>query len=63
MANECEICGKHSHVGHLVSHSNIKTKKRWFPNIRRVKAIVDGTPRRIRVCTKCLKAGKVKRAI
>ncbi|HHV61922.1 MAG TPA: 50S ribosomal protein L28 [Firmicutes bacterium] len=63
MANECEICGKRSHVGNLVSHSNIKTKKRWFPNVQRVKAIVDGAPRRIKVCTKCLKAGKVKRAI
>lgn len=59
----CEICGKHPRVGNKVSHSNIKTKRTWNPNIRRVKAVVDGTTRHIHVCAKCLKAGKVKRAV
>ncbi|HHY98888.1 MAG TPA: 50S ribosomal protein L28 [Firmicutes bacterium] len=63
MPQICYICGKHSQTGNKVSHSNIKTKRQWRPNIRRVKAVVDGTVRHIRVCAKCLKAGKVKRAI
>lgn len=63
MARTCEICGKRPSVGHKVSHSNIKTKRKWFPNIQRVRAIVDGRPMRIYVCTGCLRAGKVKRAV
>ncbi len=58
----CEVCGKSSSVGHSVSHSNIKTKRTWSPNIQRVRALVDGVPRRIYACTQCLRSGKVKRA-
>lgn len=57
----CEICGKHKSVGHRVSHSNIKTKRRWHPNIQRVRAVVGGHTRRIYVCTECLKSGAVVR--
>jgi large subunit ribosomal protein L28 len=46
-----------------VSHSHIRTKKTWAPNLQRVKAIVDGAPRRVMVCTRCLRSGKVQRAI
>jgi large subunit ribosomal protein L28 len=49
-------------VGMNVSHSHVRTKRRWLPNIQRVKAIQDGSPVTLRVCTKCLKAGKVVRA-
>lgn len=63
MARTCEICGKRPSVGHKVSHSNIKTKRRWLPNVQRVRAIVDGRPMRIYVCTGCLRSGKVKRAV
>ncbi len=63
MARTCEICGKRPSVGHKVSHSNIKTKRRWLPNVQRVRAIVDGRPMRIYVCSSCLRSGKVKRAI
>ncbi|MGE5576922.1 MAG: 50S ribosomal protein L28, partial [Syntrophothermus sp.] len=48
---------------HLVSHSNIKTKRRWLPNLQKVRIMVDGVPKRVNVCTKCLKAGKVQRAV
>jgi len=58
----CEICGKSPHVGRQVSHSDIKTPRKWLPNIRRVKAIVNGAPKRIYVCTRCLRSGKVERA-
>jgi large subunit ribosomal protein L28 len=44
-----------------VSHSHRRTKRRWNPNIQRVRALVDGVPRRIHVCTGCIKAGKVEK--
>jgi large subunit ribosomal protein L28 len=59
MANTCDICNKGRLVGNKVSHSNIKTKRVQRPNLQRVHAIVDGTRRRIRVCTRCLRSGKV----
>jgi large subunit ribosomal protein L28 len=46
-------------VGNKVSHSNIKTKRVQRPNLQRVKALVDGAPRRVRVCTRCLRSGAV----
>jgi len=63
MAQECEICGKRPRVGHKISHSNIKTKRRWYPNLQRVHAIQKGTTRRIRVCTRCLRSGLVVKAV
>ena len=59
MANICETCGKGALTGNKVSHSNIKTKRTQQPNLQRVRALVDGSPRRIRVCTRCLRSGKV----
>lgn len=59
MSWKCEICGKRPHVGNNVSHANNRTKRRWLPNIQKVRAVVNGEVRRIKVCTKCLKAGKV----
>lgn len=63
MARKCAICGKGVQVGMQLSHSHIRTKRTWSPNLQRVKALVDGTPRRILVCTRCLRSGRVKRAI
>lgn len=63
MAKRCEICGRQPGTGHRVSHSHILTKRRWLPNIHKIRAEINGTVRRIRICTRCLKAGKVKRAI
>jgi large subunit ribosomal protein L28 len=62
MAFKCELCGKGPLVGNQVSHANNKTKKRSLPNLQTVRALVDGSHRRIRVCTRCLKAGKVTKA-
>lgn len=62
MARVCEICGKHPVAGHNVSHANNKTPRRWYPNLQRVRAVVDGTTRRIRVCTRCLKSNRVVKA-
>jgi large subunit ribosomal protein L28 len=62
MARVCNICGKGPVFGHNVSHANNKTNRRWNPNLQRVRALVDGKPRRIRVCTQCIRSGKVTKA-
>lgn len=49
--------------GNLVSHSNRKAKRIWAPNIQRVNVIVDGTPRKMNVCTRCLRSGMVQRKV
>lgn len=59
MAQVCEICRKGPRVGHNVSHSNIKTSRTWHPNIQRVRAQVGATVRRINVCTRCIRSGRV----
>jgi large subunit ribosomal protein L28 len=63
MAAVCEICGKKPSFGMTISHSHVRSKRRWSPNIQRVRAVVNGTTKRIDVCTRCLKAGKVQKAV
>ncbi len=63
MAKVCEICGKRPNFGNNVSHANNTTRRRWMPNLQRVKAIVDGSPKRIMVCTSCLRANKVHKNV
>ena len=63
MAAVCQVCGKHTSFGMAVSHSHRRTRRRWNPNIPRVRAIVDGSPRRLSVCTSCIKAGKVQKSV
>ncbi len=62
MARRCEICGKGPLVGHNVSHANNRTKTRSLPNLRSVRVKLAGDVRHVRVCTRCLKAGKVAKA-
>ena len=62
MAAVCEVCGKHPSWGRSVSHSHVRTKRRWNPNIQRVRALVNGAPKRVNVCTACIKAGKIAKA-
>jgi large subunit ribosomal protein L28 len=57
----CEICGKHPWVGKQVSFSHKRSSKRWLPNIQRVRIKHGSNSRRARVCTSCLKAGKVEK--
>ena len=76
MSKICEICGKKPIAGRTIVRRGLAKKKggvgqkitgitprRFLPNLKTVRAIVNGTPMRIRVCVKCLKAGKVKKAI
>ncbi len=59
MARVCEICGKRPRVGYNISHAHNKTKTRWYPNLQRVRSFRNGQVKRVRVCTSCLKSGKV----
>ena len=63
MARVCEVCGKGKVSGNNVSHANNHTRRTWAPNLRSVRAIVEVSPRKINVCTRCLRSGKVERAI
>ena len=58
----CSVCGKGVHFGNNVSHANNKSNRMWKSNIKSVKCMVDGTPRKMYVCTSCLRSGKVERA-
>ncbi len=62
MARVCDICGKGPTSGNNVSHANNKTKRRWQPNLQRVRVLVDGQPKRIRVCTRCLRSNRIEKA-
>ena len=63
MAKVCNSCGKGPAFEQSRSHSMRATKRRFDPNLQKVRAIVDGAPRRVYVCTRCLKAGKVQKAV
>ncbi|MCZ6514673.1 MAG: 50S ribosomal protein L28 [Acidobacteria bacterium] len=59
MARKCDLCGKGPQFGNNVSHANNITLRRWNPNLHRVRAVIDGVRKRVRVCTSCLRSGKV----
>ena len=63
MAQRCAICGKGTLSGNTVSHANNVTKRKWNPNLQPVRALVEGRPRRVRVCTRCIRSGKVTKAV
>ena len=63
MAQRCDICGKGPAVGNSISHAHKLTRRRWLPNLVSVRAMVHGRTARVRVCSRCLKAGKVTKVI
>ena len=63
MAKMCAVCGKKPVYGNNVSHANNRTRRRFEPNLQRVRALVDGKTKRITVCTSCIQAGKVTKVI
>lgn len=62
MSKICEICGKSPQFGKSISHSHRRSNRRFLPNIQRVRTEVNGDRVRLRVCTSCIKAGKVQKA-
>jgi large subunit ribosomal protein L28 len=63
MAKVCEICGKGPQFGHRISHAHNLTKRRWEVNLQTVRVVVNGARKRVRVCTSCLRSGKVQKAV
>lgn len=61
MAKQCEFCGKSTATGRQVSHAHNVTARTFEPNLRSMKAVVDGVVRTVRVCARCLRSGKVQR--
>ncbi|MBN1614057.1 MAG: 50S ribosomal protein L28 [Deltaproteobacteria bacterium] len=65
MSRICEVCGKKPTVGHNVSHANNKTKRVWYPNLQKVRCVTgrSGKVKRVKVCTRCLRSGFVKKTL
>ena len=64
MARICQICSKKTVFGHNVSHAHNVTNRTWLPNLQRVRVqIPGGGSRRMRVCTRCLRSGSVRKAV
>ena len=63
MAQVCELCGKGPQFGNNISHAHNVTRRRWNPNLQQVKAVVTpGVNKRLKVCTSCIKSGKIIKA-
>jgi len=60
---KCDICNKDHLFGLQVSHSNRKTNRAWKPNVKKIRIIENGTPKSIKICTRCLRSNKVTRAV
>ena len=63
MGKFCEVCAKAAMSGHKVSHSNRKSNRKWIPNVQNVRVMVGPSAKRLNVCTRCLRSGKVARAL
>src|ERR1700681_694871 len=62
MAKVCDVCGRGPQFGNRISHAHNVTKRRWNLNLQAVRAVVNGASKRIRVCTSCIKSGKIQKA-
>ena len=62
MAQVCDICGKGPQFGNNISHAHNVTRRRWNVNLQKVRALVNGAPKALRVCTSCIKSGKIAKA-
>lgn len=60
---KCIICGKTTLSGNLVSHSHRKTKRKFKPNLQKVKILLNGVKKQVWVCTRCLKSSRVQKAL
>ncbi|MEA2433336.1 MAG: large subunit ribosomal protein [Actinomycetota bacterium] len=62
MPSVCDVCGKGPGFGNHISHSHRRTRRRFNTNVHKMRVVVNGTPKRLAVCTSCLKANKVTKA-
>ncbi len=63
MPGKCDICGKDVEFGNAISHAHNVTRRKWYPNLQRVRAEVNGKTVKLYVCTRCLRSGKVQKAV
>jgi large subunit ribosomal protein L28 len=63
VAKICEICGKIPTYGHKVSHSHKMTNRRWEPNLQNIKIMLNGEKKQVKVCTACIRSGKIQKAL
>lgn len=63
MSRVCDVCGKGSIVGNLRSHALNATKRRFYPNLQKIRAEISGEKKTIKICSTCLKANKVKKVV
>ncbi len=63
MARGCVLCGKRAHVGNQVSHAHNKTKRLFQPNLQTVRALMENVVKRIRVCTTCIRSGRIAKPV
>ena len=62
MAKVCDVCGRGPQFGNRISHAHNVTKRRWNLNLQLVRAVINGANKRVRVCTSCIKSGKIQKA-
>jgi len=62
MSKVCKICGKKPMTGNNVSHAHNKTKRRWYPNLQKIRVVINGGIKKIRVCTRCIRSGLIVKA-
>ena len=63
MAQRCHVCGKGPMSGQNVSHANNATKRTFNPNLQRVRAMIEGRVKNVDVCSRCLRSGKIQKAV
>lgn len=63
MAKHCEVCGKGIMSGNSITHSDKKIKRKWKPNLRRVRVVEKGVSLRKTVCTRCIRSGKLQQSV
>jgi len=59
----CDVCGKKPITGHNISHSHTMTNRRWEPNLQKIKVDDQGETRSMRVCTRCIRSGKIQKSV
>ena len=62
MAKVCDICGKGPATGNNVSHAHNRSRRRWLPNLQNIRALINGVAKQVKVCTNCIRSGKVQKA-
>jgi large subunit ribosomal protein L28 len=63
MSLKCEVCEKKPMFGNNVSHANNKTRRRWKPNIKKLRVVMKGSVKTMKICTRCIKSGKITKAL